>query len=155
MGMTLSTPSDWQKAAHELLRQATRRVRLREGTLTSQNWNDNSLAPALRAFLLGGPQRRAEILLADDRHLYAYCPALLEILTHFGHLLEIRLQQQDPGPECYFLADADCVLVRPAADNWNARYAIRDRHAAAPWHLQFEDAWERAGGGIPARPLGL
>lgn len=155
MAVSLSTHTDWQLAVGEMLRQATRRVRLREDILTNQNWSETVLAPVLKDFLLGSPRRRAEFLLTDDRYLYARCPALLDLLAHFGHLLEIRLHAQESGSECYFLADDDGLLLRPAADNWNARYAAHDRRAAMPWHLCFDDAWQRAGAGIPARPLGL
>ncbi len=155
MAVTLATPADWEAARAELLQQAVRRVRLREETLAEQGWNRPDPAASLKAFLLGGPQRRAEILLAEDCHLRAHCPALVELLTHFGHLLEIRLAAQDAGPECYVLADDDGLLLRPGPDNWHARYAAHDRHATAPWQLRFADAWERAGAGIPAQPLGL
>ena len=155
MGISLLTAADWRRAIHEMLGQANRRVRLREDALSDQNWNEPRLAPALKNFLLAGPQRRAEFLLADTRHVYARCPALLDLLAHFGHLIEIRLQEEEPAPECYFLADDEGLLLRPSADNWNARYAPQDRHAAAPWQLHFDAAWERAGAGIPARPLGL
>ena len=153
--MSLSTAADWRRAVHEMLARAQRRVRLREDALSDQNWHESLLAPALKNFLLGGPLRRAEFLLADTRHLYARCPALAELLTHYGHLMEIRLQEEAPTPECYFLTDDEGLLLRPSADNWNARYAPQDRHAAAPWQLHFDAAWERAGAGIPARPLGL
>ncbi len=155
MGISLLTAADWRRAAQEMLDQASRRVRLREDALSDQNWNNAQLAAALKNFLLAGPQRRAEFLLSDTRHLYARCPALLDLLARFGHLIEIRLQEEEPAPECYFLADDKGLLLRPSADNWNARYAPRDRRAAAPWQLHFEAAWERAGAGIPARPLGL
>ena len=155
MGVSLLTAADWRRAVREMLGRASRRVRLREDALNDQNWNDTLLAPALKNFLLAEPRRRAEFLLADTRQLYARCPALLELLTRYGHLIEIRLQEEEPAPECYFLTDDESVLLRPNADNWNARYAPHDRHAAAPWQLNFDAAWERAGAGIPARPLGL
>lgn len=155
MGMSLLTAADWRRAVHEMLLRAERRVRLREDALDDQNWNESLFVPALKNFLLAGPRRRAEFLLADTRQLYARCPALLELLTRYGHLIEIRLQEEEPAPECYFLADDEYLLLRPSANNWNSRYAPQDRRAAAPWQLHFDAAWKRAGAGIPARPLGL
>ena len=84
------THADYQAALDALIVAAQWRLRLYDATLEMVGLDEVTRYQQLRAFCLGNPQRRIEILLDDPTYVQTHCPRLMNLLRDFTHVLEIR-----------------------------------------------------------------
>lgn len=157
-----NTPNEYVNALDTLLKTAQRSIRIYDWDLS-----DGGYAPPERVQLLndfckqgtGGqnPVRQARILLADSEWLTRYAGRLMQLLKVWGHVLEIRVRENEPPPaqDCFVLADDYGALKRFDKDYPKGVMYLHSRSDVVDLGLRFDSEWERAPGLISAHTLGL
>lgn len=147
---------EYLAALDQVLRQATRLVRIKEADLRGQGWDRPARTALLEAFLREKRARRVEVLLHDKAYLTGYCPLLMKLLRHYSHQMEIRIYEEiSPSEECYVLGDDTWLLRRYHWEDWRGRFEPDDRPTVTLLAEQFLADWERLPGSLGYTPLGL
>lgn len=151
------TLADYQTALDALIAEAKWRLRFYDATLEKSGFNTALRYEQLRAFCLGNPQRRIEILLDDPTHVQTHCPRLMNLLRDLSHVIEIR--QAEGETECpaygFALADGSGWLKRFDKDAVPGLWVRHDAAGAILLHQQFEQLWQRGIPNVSASTLGL
>jgi len=151
------TLADYQTALDALIAEAQWRLRFYDATLEKDGLNAAVRYERLRAFCLGNPQRRIEILLDDPAYVQTQCPRLMSLLRDFSHVVEIRQTESDSERPAYgfALADRSAWLKRFDKDALPGQWARDDAAGAVLLHQEFEQFWQRAVPNVSASTLGL
>ena len=152
------TLADYQAALDILIAEAQWRLRFYDATLEKGGFNAAARYERLRAFcLVGGGQRRIEILLDDPVHVQTQCPRLMNLLRDFSHVVEIRQTDGDSERPVYAfaLADRSIWLKRFDKDTLPGHWARDDAAGTVLLHQEFEQLWLRAIPNVSASTLGL
>ena len=151
------TLADYQAALYQLIAEAQWRLRFYDATLEKGGFNAAVRYQHLRAFCLGNPQRRIEILLDDPAHVQTRCPRLMSLLRDFSHIVEIRQTESDSERPAYgfALADRSVWLRRFDKDALPGQWARDDAAGAVLLHQEFEQLWHRATPNVSVSTLGL
>ena len=151
------TLADYQTALDALIAEAQWRLRFYDATLEKGGLNAAARYQQLRAFCLGNPQRRIEILLDDPTHVQTQCPRLMSLLRDFSHIIEIRQTESDSERPAhgFALADRSAWLKRFDKDALPGLWARDDAAGAVLLHQAFEQLWQRATPNVSASTLGL
>lgn len=151
------TRADYLTALDALIAPAQWRLRLYDATLEKAGLNAVARYQQLRAFCLGSPQRRIEILLDNPTHVQTHCPRLISLLRDFSHVLEIRQTESESERPAYAFALADgggwlrCYEKNAPPGEW----ASDDVASAVLLHQAFEQLWQRAIPSVSVSTLGL
>lgn len=140
------THADYQAALDALIVAAQWRLRLYDATLEMVGLDEVTRYQQLRAFCLGNPQRRIEILLDDPTYVQTHCPRLMNLLRDFSHVLEIRQTESESERPAYafVLADRGWWLRRFDKYALPGEWASYDAAGAVLLHQAFEQHWHRA-----------
>lgn len=151
------TLTDYQSALDALVDEAQWRLRIYDATLEKAGLNAVARYDRLRAFCLGSPQRRIEILLDDPAHVQTQCPRLMNLLRDFSHVLEIRqTENESPRPAHSFaLADRGVWLKHFDKNALPGQWVRDDAAGAVLLHQEFDQLWQRAIPNVSASTLGL
>lgn len=151
------TLTDYQTALDALIAEAQWRMRFYDATLEKSGFNTTLRYEQLRAFCLGSPQRRIEILLDDPTHVQTQCPRMMNLLRDFSHVVEIRQTESDSErlAHSFALADRSVWLKRFDKDALPGLWAHDDAAGAVLLHQEFEQLWQRAIPNVSASTLGL
>lgn len=151
------TLADYHTALDALLAEAQWRLRFYDATLEKSGFNTVLRYEQLRAFCLGNPQRRIEILLDDPTHLKTHSPRLMNLLRDFSHVIEIRQTESDSERPAYSFVLADRSVWLKRFDKYAVLglWANDDAASAVLLHQQFEQLWQRAMPNVSASTLGL
>jgi len=151
------TFAEYQAALAQVIASAQWQLRLYDATLEKSGLNAIASYQKLRAFCLGQPQRRIEILLDDPRYIQTQCPRVMSLLRDFSHVLEIRQIENESERPTYSFALADrgvwlkCFEKNAPLGEW----ASDDTASAALLHQEFEHLWQRALPNVSVSTLGL
>ena len=151
------THADYQAALDALIVAAQWRLRLYDATLEMVGLDEVTRYQQLRAFCLGNPQRRIEILLDDPTYVQTHCPRLMNLLRDFSHVLEIRQTESESERPAYAfaLADRGGGLRRFDKNALPGEWASDDAASAVLLHQAFEQHWQRAIPNVSVSTLGL
>ena len=151
------TAAEYQAALDQLMAEAHLRMRFYDTTLEKGGFNASARYESLRAFCLGGSQRRIEILLDDPTYVQKQCARLMRLLRDFSHVVEIRQTEADSERPAYSfaLADRNVWLKRYDKDALSGQWALDDAASAVLLHQQFDQMWQRAAPSVSATALGL
>lgn len=151
------THADYLAALDALIAEAQWRLRFYDATLEQSGFNAAARYAQLRAFCLGNPQRRIEMLLDDPTHVQTHCPRLMHLLRDFSHVVEIRQTESEiPRPAYGFaLADHSSWLRRFDKDALPGLWSRDDAAGAVLLHQEFEQLWQRAIPNVSVSTLGL
>lgn len=151
------TLAEYQDALEQLIASAQWRLRFYDTTLETAGLNETARYQQLRAFCLGNPQRRIEILLDDPTHVQTHCPRLMNLLRDFSHVLEIRQTESESERPAYAFALADrggwlkCFDKNALPGEWSSD----DAASAVLLHQEFEPLWQRGIPNVSVSTLGL
>lgn len=151
------THTEYLTALDGLIATAQWRLRFYDTTLETAGLNETSSYQQLRAFCLGNPQRRIEILLDDPIYVQTHCPRLMGLLRDFSHVLEIRQTESESQRPAYAFALADrggwlkCFDKNALPGEW----ASDDAASAVLLHQEFQQLWQRAIPNVTISTLGL
>ncbi|MGQ5523851.1 DUF7931 domain-containing protein [Chitinimonas sp. PSY-7] len=135
---------DYQDQIQQLISKAERSLYWFDTDLSSSGIEKPELATLIRQFLAGSNLARVKILLHDDAWFWRKCSHLTELLTVFGHAVEIRLSNEvDKAPgEQFLLSEAGVVrrffptsMRGEASESGTVRTLCQQR---------FDDLWSRA-----------
>lgn len=151
------THADYLIVLDALIADAQWRLRFYDATLEKGEFNSPARYQQLRAFCLGSPPRRIEILLDDPVHVQTQCPRLISLLRDFSHVLEIRQTESESARPAYAfaLADRDRWLTRFDKNALPGEWTSDDTAGAVLLHQEFEQLWQRAIPNVSATTLGL
>ena len=151
------THADYLAALDALITTAQWRLRFYDATLEKAGLNALARYQQLRAFCLGNPQRRIEILLDDPAYVQTHNPRLMSLLRDFSHVLEIRQTDSESERPAYAFALADrggwlkCFDKNAHPGEW----AGDDAASAVLLHQTFEQLWQRSIPNVSVSTLGL
>ena len=151
------TLSDYQTALDALIVEAQWRLLFYDATLEKSGLNTIARYERLRAFCLGNPQRRIEIVLDDPTYVQTQCPRLMNLLRDFSHVVEIRQTENESErpAHAFALADRSVWLKHFDKNALPGLWARDDAASAVLLHQEFEQLWQRATPNISASTLGL
>lgn len=151
------TPGEYRQALDRLLAATRRQLRIYDQDLRELALDTPPRIEALRGLALSGNGRRIEILLRDWTAVRDRQPGVMNLLQHFGHVIEIRQEEaiDEPAMESYCIADDRALLIRPHRDSWRGLLQVDDPLACRAHMQAFDQLWQRAEGPLAFRPLGL
>lgn len=152
-----NTPVEYARALDTLLARATRAIRIYDWDLSDGSYESASRIALLNDFCKPGRGRQARILLADDAYLTRHAGQLMQLLTVWGHVLEVRVREGEPPPaqDCFVLVDETGVLKRFDKDTPQGVMRPDSRGDVVDLGIRFDSEWERAPGRVTPRVLGL
>jgi hypothetical protein len=151
------TPGEYRQAFDRLLTGTHRHLRIYDQDLLELAIDTPQRVEALRQLCLSGSPRRIEILLRNWAPVRDRQHRLMALLQQFGHVLEIRQEEEidEPAMESFVIGDDRLILVRPHRDSWRSLLHLEDPLSARA-HIQiFDQLWQRSEGPLASRPLGL
>lgn len=152
-----NTPLEYAAALDTLLQTAQRGIRIYDWDLSDGGYAQPARIQLLNDFCKQSPGRQARILLADSEWLTRYAGQLMQLLTVWGHVLEIRVRENEPPPaqDCFVLVDDYGALKRFDKDHPKGVMYLHSRGDVVDLGLRFDSEWERAPGLVSAHTLGL
>jgi hypothetical protein len=152
-----NTPLEYAAALDKLLQTAQRSIRIYDWDLSDGGYALPERIQLLKDFCKQGPVRQARILLADSEWLTRYAGQLMQLLKVWGHVLEIRVRENEPPPaqDCFVLVDDYGALKRFDKDHTKGVMTLHSRSDVVDLGLRFDSEWERAPGLVSAHTLGL
>jgi hypothetical protein len=151
------TPLEYASALDVLLQTAQRNIRIYDWDLSDGSYTRPERIQLLSDFCKQGTGRQVRILLADSEWLTRHAGQLMQLLSVWGHVLEVRVRENDPppAPDCFVLVDDYGVLKRFDKDHTKGVMRTDSRSDVVDLGLRFDSEWERAPGIVSAHTLGL
>lgn len=152
-----NTPVEYADALDSLIGRASRSIRIYDWDLSDGGYEHPRRIEILNDFCKPGIGRQIRILLADDNYLTRNAGQMMQLLTVWGHVLEIRVRDSEPPPaqDCFVLADDYVVLKRFDKDTTKGVMRLDARCDVVDLGIRFDSEWERASGKVASRTLGL
>lgn len=152
-----NTPLEYAAVLDMLLQTAQRNIRIYDWDLSDGNYTNPERIQLLKDFCKQAGGRKARILLADSAWLSRYAGQLMQLLSVWGHVLEIRVRDNEPPPaqDCFVLVDDYGVLKRFDKANPKGVMYLHSRSDVVDLGLRFDSEWARASGVVSAHTLGL
>ncbi len=152
-----NTPTEYAVALDTLLQTAQRSIRIYDWNLADGHYTSPQRIQLLNDFCKQGTGRQIRILLADGEWLVRYAGQLMQLLTAWGHVLQIRVRENDPPPaqDCFVLIDDSGVLKRFDKDTHHGVMYPNSRADIVDLGIRFDSEWQRAPGKVSAHTLGL
>ena len=151
------TLADYRGAIDLALLGARRRIWMFDRNLEDAGFNTAARHEALRAFLLGGQDRRLDIVLHDVDYVQRYCPRLLNLQRQFSHVVNIHQTNQEARGiyDGILVADDAHYVHRFHFDHPRGEWVMNDLARTQPLLRRLEEIWQASRVAVSATTLGL
>lgn len=151
------TLHDYHFALDTLLAGAQRQIRIYDWDLSDGGYETAERIELLKEFCKRGSGREIRILLADDSYLRQHAGQMMRLLSVWGHVLKIRVRDNEPPPahDCFVLVDEKAVLKRIDKNNAHGVMYPEAHGDAIDLGLRFDHEWDHAPRRVSAHTLGL
>lgn len=151
------TLSDYRLSLDRVIQLATRELNIFDLDLADGGYNTPQRFDLLRAFLAASRNNRAVIVLHDTDFLTKRCPRMMNLLTQFGHAIQInQTSQQARGVhDPIVIADQRHYVHRFHYDHPRGIVALDDYEGCTPLKQKFEEILEYSEPAASATILGL
>jgi len=110
-----------------------------------------------RQFLSKHITSQLTIILQDTTFFQEKCPRLFNLLTIYGHKMNVYVTNQTVkhAKDCFILADGQHYIKRIHIDQARFKYALNDANSVKPLHSRFGELKEAIQDVVSAKQLGL
>ena len=149
--------TDYRAAIDRLVLAARRQIRIFDRNLSDAGFNDAARYDALRTFLLGGRDRRLEVVLHEVDFVQRYCPRLLSLQRQFSHAVSIHqtLPEARGVYDGMLIADDAHYVHRFHFDHPRGEWVLNDLARTQPLLRRLEEIWQASILAVSATTLGL
>lgn len=151
------TLADYRAAVDRVLIEARSRIRIFDRNLEEGGFNSAARFEILRAFLLGGPDRRLDLVLHEVAYVQRYCPRLLNLQQQFSHAVNIHqtLAEARGVYDGIIVADEACYVHRFHFDHPRGEWVLNSLAQTQPLLRRWEEIWQASAMAVSATTLGL
>lgn len=125
--------------------------------LLTMGLGDKDNVVLLTDFASGDRKRRIRFVVHDPGPMAARAPRLIDLLRHYGHIIEVRRTPEHLRhlAERWLLADEHSGVIRFHADHPRGKFLTDEAAEIQGWWLRAEDLWAEAEACSPASVTGL
>lgn len=139
----LTSEAEYRQACDTVLGRAGRELLIFDRDLLKLQLDDNTRLHLLSNFLASDRLRRIRIVLHDPDPLHRQAPRLMQVITRFAHMIEVR---QSPDnlrhlADTHLLADDAHGVRRFHIEQPRSALVIDDPAYIHPWRQRFEELW--------------
>lgn len=149
--------TEYRLAIDRAVLAARRTIRVFDRNLEHAGFNDAARFDALRGFLLGGRDRKLDLVLHDVDYVQRYCPRMLSLLRQFSAAVNIH-QTTSEARGVYdgiLVADDAHYVHRFHFDHPRGEWVLNDLARTQPLLRRFELIWQASTPAVSATTLGL
>lgn len=149
--------SDYDQAVDEIIRQATRSLKIFDINLRGAGYNSPARIELLQNFLHLNRANRLTLILHDTSYLQRECPRLIGLLRLFSHSCSVyqTTEEAKSVSDPFIVADDTHYLHRFHHDYPRALLALNDPEGALDIARRFNEILNASEPSAPATTLGL
>lgn len=153
----LTSESEYRQACDTVLGRAEREVLIFDRDLVTLQLEERARLDALTGFLQPGGLRSIRVVLHDPGPVERKAPCLMQLLSRFSHLVEVRRSPDSLRhlADTHVLVDAVHGVRRFHIDQPRSALILDDPAYLLPWRQRFEELWELSHPCPSFNPTGL
>ena len=139
----LTSEADYRQACDTVLGRAEREILIFDHDLAALRLDEKARLEALANFLQTDRLRKIRVVLHDPTHLEQGAPRLMQLISRFSHVIEVR---QSPDnlrqlADSHVIADENHCVRRFNVNQPRSALVLDDPAYVYPWRQRFEELW--------------
>ena len=147
----------FQRAVDRLLAEPGRELRIFDPDAVALRLNDAARVGALERFLRASRTHRIYMVLHDPQHLQRSCARMMNLLTRFGHAIQVNRTQEEIRElqDAFLVLDSAHYVRRPVAARFRGALGLRDDTEAPALRGRFDEIWAASDPAVSGTTAGL
>jgi hypothetical protein len=147
----------FQRAVVRILAQRGRELRIFDHDTVGLRLNEPARIAALEGFLRASPTHRIYMVLHDPQHLQRHCARMMNLVTRYGHAIQINRTQEAIRElqDAFLVLDSAHYVRRPVAAFFRGSIGLEDETEAPALRGRFDEIWAASDPAVSGTTAGL